>query len=561
MLELPCVAVALVLAWVAPVATGVPPIGVAGNDRWLWVYQVRVDPERGVPGAWFARRTADGRDTLFRPVPISEMGGNIAFASVCADSLHLIFVDGTHRSLSVSDMDSGASAAVAVELPLPDSAIPMALTADGATGALWAVVGGQTACRVVPPASGPEEPTSAPAGAIVSAPPAYALLRYQGGQWALDRDVTDAATGASDFWLAVNAAVCHLFFAVRGGADDVHYCELSNDGWSPPVDVPGLKARYVAAVAVIDAAPLVVADDGRGGVEVFQGDGREWLRHPLRLPPDFPARAVGELPVAGVLKDRIALGAATASGDLRVGLWPATGGDPVEPPVVVETRSPVPRRTLDSRFRMAIPFVFLSAVLMAVLSRRRAVLGEPAQLAAHQALAGYARRAAAFALDLVIMLPGGYWFLLRGRVVLPPAEAGDAVPVNSAVMAFSFELFWLWLVGAAAFVVYCTVFEAALAATPGKLVMQCRVTDERGRRCSFVRVLVRNLARLIEMYPLFELLPSAVLMLLTRKRQRLGDLMAGTIVVERIRGAPSSPEGDSDTESTERRDDENEPRP
>ena len=72
-----------------------------------------------------------------------------------------------------------------------------------------------------------------------------------------------------------------------------------------------------------------------------------------------------------------------------------------------------------------------------------------------------------------------------------------------------------------------------MGATPGKRIVQCRVADERGGRCGFGAVALRNLIRIVEMFYLFNLMPAIVLILLTRNRQRLGDLIARTLVVER----------------------------
>jgi hypothetical protein len=55
------------------------------------------------------------------------------------------------------------------------------------------------------------------------------------------------------------------------------------------------------------------------------------------------------------------------------------------------------------------------------------------------------------------------------------------------------------------------------------------------------------------MVPVFELLPAAVPVLLTRKRQRLGDLLAGTIVLEQ-RDAPVWPPASDDRNAAEGQD-------
>lgn len=80
--------------------------------------------------------------------------------------------------------------------------------------------------------------------------------------------------------------------------------------------------------------------------------------------------------------------------------------------------------------------------------------------------------------------------------------------------------------------------------TPGKRVLQLRVTDANGLRLRFSQVAIRNLLRAIDSpvlpldvgsgvtLPGFTFYPiGGVLTLLTRKAQRLGDLAAGTVVI------------------------------
>ncbi|MHC4090405.1 MAG: RDD family protein, partial [Planctomycetota bacterium] len=99
-----------------------------------------------------------------------------------------------------------------------------------------------------------------------------------------------------------------------------------------------------------------------------------------------------------------------------------------------------------------------------------------------------------------------------------------------------------WLVAASVFVTYLTMFEAAMGATPGKRLNGCHVVDERGQPCRFRAILLRNVVRFVELFPAFQLMPAILLIILTRNRQRLGDLVARTLVVER-RAAAASDQG------------------
>jgi len=89
--------------------------------------------------------------------------------------------------------------------------------------------------------------------------------------------------------------------------------------------------------------------------------------------------------------------------------------------------------------------------------------------------------------------------------------------------------------------VYFLVLEGGWGITLGKLAMGLRVVDKRGRAPGLLRGFLRTLLRPLEVNPL--LAPAAVVVLLSRSRQRLGDMLAGTYVlfaddVRRLREPP-----------------------
>jgi uncharacterized RDD family membrane protein YckC len=66
--------------------------------------------------------------------------------------------------------------------------------------------------------------------------------------------------------------------------------------------------------------------------------------------------------------------------------------------------------------------------------------------------------------------------------------------------------------------------------TPGKAVARIRVVRADGRPVTWIQVTVRNLLRIIDFLPFYYLL-GGVLVVVSRRSQRLGDLAAGTVVV------------------------------
>ncbi len=96
-------------------------------------------------------------------------------------------------------------------------------------------------------------------------------------------------------------------------------------------------------------------------------------------------------------------------------------------------------------------------------------------------------------------------------------------------------LYWAWLAGA---ILYTTVAEARWGRTVGKSLLGLRVRSAGGGRPSGHQVLLRNLLRIVDFWPVafgrFELpyLVALVCVALTPRRQRLGDLLARTLVVK-----------------------------
>jgi uncharacterized RDD family membrane protein YckC len=82
------------------------------------------------------------------------------------------------------------------------------------------------------------------------------------------------------------------------------------------------------------------------------------------------------------------------------------------------------------------------------------------------------------------------------------------------------------------YLLYFFASEAAWCRTPGKLFTGLKVQMADGRHCSAKAAAIRMLARIIEANPLlFGGIPAGITILSTKRKQRLGDLLAGTLVV------------------------------
>ena len=142
-------------------------------------------------------------------------------------------------------------------------------------------------------------------------------------------------------------------------------------------------------------------------------------------------------------------------------------------------------------------------------------------------LAGIYSRFLAWLLDAVIVIAGTSVVLI----------------VLNAVMSF-FPGFASALSMVVYFLVdwgYAITLETAWSGqTVGKRVMNLRVIQESGVRIGFYHAALRNLARPVDRLPILYLV-GGLTALLSRSHQRLGDMLAGTIVVrERRLKVPSA---------------------
>lgn len=85
----------------------------------------------------------------------------------------------------------------------------------------------------------------------------------------------------------------------------------------------------------------------------------------------------------------------------------------------------------------------------------------------------------------------------------------------------------MWLLG----LIYFTYFEGTSGQTFGKEFTHIKVIKENGTKCDFGSALVRNILRIVDHLPFLYIL-GIILIAATEKKQRLGDMLAKTIVVK-----------------------------
>jgi uncharacterized RDD family membrane protein YckC len=142
----------------------------------------------------------------------------------------------------------------------------------------------------------------------------------------------------------------------------------------------------------------------------------------------------------------------------------------------------------------------------------------PENIAFEYRLAGPFRRLPAFLLDFCV----GFGLLVTLLIIINMTVTIASPGLAAALSLLLFFVIW-WFYG--------VLFETFMnGQTPGKYVLGLRVLTDSGQPINGMQATLRNLLRAADL--LIPLL-GIVVMTLNRKYQRLGDLVAGTIVVTR----------------------------
>ncbi len=155
----------------------------------------------------------------------------------------------------------------------------------------------------------------------------------------------------------------------------------------------------------------------------------------------------------------------------------------------------------------------------------------PEQVAFSYTVAGIGSRAAAALIDhaIIVVVIFGLSFLLQ---LVGKALGGGGTPRNPS-SALSWALFFVILLGFAISWGYYVFFEAVWdGQTPGKRRMGIRVVQDGGYSVSFGASAVRNLVRVLDAQPGPTYAVGIVAAAISRSGKRLGDMVAGTFVVQ-----------------------------
>jgi uncharacterized RDD family membrane protein YckC len=341
------------------------------------------------------------------------------------------------------------------------------------------------------------------------------------------------------------------------------------------ISVPGLDAFWVP---LVNRLPTIVArrETGAGvaGLRVFgfvprdAREGERWknveaefspiaLADPDGLAAEDPAlsglpvtRAFGFNQHLGVLQVEVLAAPEAVQGEplpapdarepaalLR---FARLGGEPAMKTVDVfadppARPSPEPIQTLR--------LVVVLSILIMLFVFRRGALATPAPLPADYAPALFTQRLGALLVDLLpfALVATAFtpvrWDEVGGELF---AWAFDA-QLNETGLPRPELMYW-WLITIGMYALYCLIMEAISARTVGKVLTRVRVVTTDGRRAVLWQVVGRNVFKVVELLPPFWIF--AFVMVLSRNRQRIGDIFAYTLVVRQREATAERPPQD-----------------
>ncbi len=476
---------------------------------------------------WLAR-VVDGQSNLTHRLRGAEFALPVEIARAVAvlcpvdESAFAVFRDGGLYRFSQATAEETA------ERDLPKHRVPLSVIADGTT--LLALVPPE-------PGAGEGEPPSLP----------LRVVRYNGREWSPLADC-DLAAGsglsgrtrarilvADDQLVLAWAEGEKIFTAAR---------PLGGGNWTraSPIDAAGLAGFWLLAV---NSSPTLVAAVKRDesaeqlvGWRLGATGALEWKAIQWRM-AEGGASSIGKVEDAAGFNQQLALIVRDSSNALVL-TFAREGQPPTEPAASVHSVFDVPARANELQdWARIITFSLLVLLLIGLFAFRRESMTEAAALPADVALAYSSQRLLAGLLDLApfalsaayfcnVDIVDGFKSLLNWGLFNGP---GVALPSQAVVM-------W-WVLTVGGFTIYCLILEAALGRTIGKLIAGTRVCAKGGGRAGLAAVLVRSGFRLLEMIPQFWIF--AFLVVLSRNRQRLGDIFANTYVVRKVADKASKP--------------------
>ncbi len=530
-------------------ANEIPPLGLFGNDEVLWGFQRKPDQSGTLHlhfSFWLQQDIERGG--FFRP-HILGLRGAIAKAALRGSALHAIYRDGSHwrYNAQVFSRLPTAKPLRAAERNIPGNVVPVVLGSDHKRPVLYAVVSARQANEILQlqhEARELEEREAAyshfdektPQTKAIPSPEIstdYAIIRYENGQWHTDRSAPhDLSLGAIVPTIAGLDGEIHLIYQDPSATNAFLHKKSVNASaeWSDPSTITFDAPLERAVLSLAHEFPMIAANLKKNNaidIAIYSYQENAWRLSSVLSDSEGRVRHFARPVAASFFATSLAVATQDAEHVVSVGRWSLETGQPASPAKTVQSLQSSRLTAPESRMRILIQYGILGGILTVVFLRRRESVTLVASIKKNQQLAPLSHRLAAFLIDMSILFP--IWGALvykqlsevaSGQSALERLAAGETISPNEI-------LFWLTAIIGAIFSLYCIIFESISTATPGKRIVGLSVVTDKGERGSFLSILIRNLVRPIE----FHFSPVVLLVMVTPSRQRLGDLLARTVVV------------------------------
>jgi uncharacterized RDD family membrane protein YckC len=498
----------------------------AGNDRGLWLVRAEDDPSHFSVAV---RPTGGKWDWVAR-----GLTGQVAAATVAGDRLHVFFVTGGYRLFSPGGVDSPGPM-----LPAPALGVCPAGRISGRSEVL-AVTARSASATSVSVDDSTDPPTSRPAIGLTNLvdldvlqdqPDGWRkLTTLQGIRLSQESRIRIAAVGETVFLLVV---------AAPGGQNDLY--AWSGDAWRRAPLPEKAQSAAVWAMTNLDGKLLIglaesvdSGDEARLLLARRLSDADEFTLQPVGSQGDPRTWAIRSLPVATPFggEGQIALVWRT-EGTIHLGFCSPSGEFSPQADVDVFKRPPTDGRgdRLHEKFLWGLTL----AIFVLMFALRPRTPPTPFVLPEGVLPGSLPKRIVAALIDAgpflllvpVIFYPEIFAQTMPSEGTIDPLEHVRRI-ANEHPDAVTYSS----LASLCLYTVYATLMEWRWGQTLGKRLMQLCVVGNGGEPADGRQVILRNLARLIPLSSTVLMPLLIVFPLLNINRQRLGDMLARTTVID-----------------------------
>lgn len=442
------------------------------------------------------------------------LSGTPAAAAADGAALHVVFTSGQYYVFDLASREGSPG------LSVPGAPVALCLAAqmglDG--GGLVAMVPTDSA------ATGPAE--SGLAGATLT------VLIHTQGRWQHLATVTGYSSETEKVRMAAWQGALYVLGPTEGAG--LRLTAWQKGKWrdvAMPAALAGGQAVALTTVggklAAVVALPAEAGEATRLEIAVLDEAGGFAVQPITATDGQDVSWSPDDAPAVSVLSDKVAI--VWGSGDtLKLATCsPATGRlDPIEDVTILQQPQADERA---EQIREYFLWGLLVAILIPLFVLRPGGAPKPFSLPAPLAPAPLTRRLIAGLADLLpFHLAGGVY--LHFTLPMPPDEAmrmlADLIRGRGEMPV---EVAYAWAGTIVAYLVYGVLMEMHFGATVGKMLFGLRVVSDEGAPPRRLEILLRNLLKVVEV---FFFAPLLLAVLMTRYRQRLGDMAARTAVID-----------------------------